>query len=93
MNNYEGIFIIRPDIKEDEAKGVYKTISDLAVKSGGTVKKEDVWGKRSMAYPIKKYKEAYYYKLDFESPSEAIVKIEAACKLNGDIVRAMITRR
>ena len=93
MNKYEGIFIIRPDIKEEDLKSVYKVIGDLVGKNGGAVKKEDPWGKRPLAYPVNKFKEAYYYKLDFEAPSDAIAKMEAACKLNADITRLMITRR
>ncbi|MFH1189289.1 MAG: 30S ribosomal protein S6 [Candidatus Omnitrophota bacterium] len=93
MNNYEGIFVIKPDIKEEDLKSTCKIIGDLVVKNGGAVKKEDAWGKRLLAYPIKKQKEAYYYKFDFEAPSDAVAKIEAACKMNAEIIRAMITRR
>ncbi len=93
MNNYEGIFIIKPEIKEEDVKNVFKAIGDMVTKNGGNIKKEDPWGKRLLAYPVKKLKEAYYYKLDFESPSNTVAKVEAACKLNADIVRAMITRR
>ena len=57
------------------------------------MKKEDLWGKRLLAYPINKMKEAYYFKLDFEAPSDAIAKIEAACKMNAEILRLMVTRR
>lgn len=93
MNNYEGIFIIRLDIKEEEIKNACKAIADLITKNGGSIKKEDAWGKRLMAYPVKKQKEGYYTKLDFEAPSEAIAKVEAACKMSPEIVRLMITRR
>ena len=93
MNNYEGIFIIKPDIKEEDVKNAFKAINDLVIKSGGSVIKEDVWGKRPLSFPVKKFKEAYYYKLDFEAPSEAVSKIEGACKLNADVLREMITRR
>jgi len=93
MNNYEGIFIINPGIKEEDVKNVFKAICDMVTKNGGSVKKEEPWGKRQLAYPISKFKEAYYYKLDFESPSDCVAKVEAACKLNADVVRAMITRR
>ena len=93
MNNYEGIFIIKPDLKEDDAKNLCKTIGEVVTKNGATITKEEVWGKRLLAYPVNKYKEAYYYKLDFAAPSAAIAKSEAAYKLNGDIMRAMITRR
>jgi len=93
MNNYEGIFIVKPDFKDDEVKNVFKTIGDLVTKNGGSIKKEDIWGKRQLVYPVKKFKEGYYYKLDFESPAASITKLEAACKLNVDIIRTMITRR
>lgn len=93
MNNYEGVFVIKPDLKEEELKAACKVIGDLVVKSGGNVKKEEAWGKRLLAYPINKLKEAYYYKFEFEAPSEAIGKIEAACKMDANIVRVMVTRR
>ena len=93
MNNYEGLFIIKPGLNEESVKGVFKTLNELVIKSGGSVKKEEAWGKRMLAYPVKKFKEGHYYKLDFEAPGEAVSKVEAACKLNADIIRAMISRR
>jgi small subunit ribosomal protein S6 len=93
MNNYEGIFILKPDIKEEDLKTAYKAIGELVTKNGGNVKKEDVWGKRPLSYPINKCKEAHYYKLDFEAPSEAIAKLEGSCKMATEILRIMITRR
>jgi len=91
--NYEGLFIIKPDIKEEDIKGVFKGISDHVTKLGGSVKKEDIWGKKQLAYPVKKCKEGYYYKLDFTAPTAAIAKLEEAYRLNSDILRTMITRR
>ncbi len=94
MNNYEGVFIIKPDFKEEEVKTVFKGIGDEITKNGGTVKKEESWGKKQLVYPVKKFKEGYYYKIDFTAPSEAIAKIEAAYKLAAEaILRTMITRR
>lgn len=92
-NNYEGVFIVKPDLTEEDAKGVFKAIGDSITKNSGSVKKDEVWGKRPLAYAVKKYKEGYYYKVDFTSPPGAISKFEAACKLNAAILRAMITRR
>jgi len=93
MQNYEGIFIIKPEIKDEDVKNVFKLISDSVIKYGGTVKKEEPWGKRSLAYPINKVKEGHYFKLDFLAPTNAIVKLEETCRLNDDILRTMITRR
>ena len=92
-NNYEGIFIVKPDLKEEDAKNVFKAIAEQVTKQTGAVKKEEIWGKRPLAYPVKKRKEGYYYKLDFTAPSAAVAKLEAAYKLNADILRTMITKR
>ena len=93
MENYEGIFIIKPEIKDEDVKNVFKVISDSVTKHGGTVKKEEPWGKRSLAYPVKKAKEGHYFRLDFSAPTSAIAKLEEAYRLNDDILRTMITRR
>ena len=93
MSSYEGLFIIKPELKDEDAKNVFKVLNDLVAKNGGSVKKEEIWGKRPLAYPVKKFKEGHYYKLDFEAPGDIVPKLEGACKLNGDIIRTMISRR
>jgi small subunit ribosomal protein S6 len=93
MNNYEGLFIIKPDLKEEDIKNVTKAISEAITKTGGAIKKEEAWGKKQLAYPVKKSKEGYYYKLDFDIEPANIAKIEAAYKLNADVLRTMITRK
>jgi len=93
LENYEGLFIIKPDIKEEDVKGIFKTIADHVSKNGGSIKKEEIWGKKQLVYPVKKFKEGYYYKLDFTAPADAIAKMESSYKLNQDILRTMITRR
>lgn len=93
MNNYEGLFIIKPDLKEEDIKNAFKVIGETVSKAGGDVKKEDIWGKKPLVYPVKKFKEGYYYKLDFSAPPGSIEKMEGAYKLNANILRMMITRR
>lgn len=93
MENYEGLFIIKPEMKEDEVKNICKVISDNVSKNGGTITKEEIWGKKQLAYPVKKSKEGYYYKLNFAAPTVAIAKLEEAYRLNDGILRTMITRR
>lgn len=94
MNNYEAIFIIKPDFKEEDVKEIFKFIGESITKNGGSIKKEESWGKRQLAYPVKKFKEGYYYRVDFTAPPPAITKLEAAYKLNdASILRTMITKR
>lgn len=93
MNNYEALFIIKPDLKEEDVKNVFKQINETVTKNGGEIKKEESWGKKQLAFPVKKFKEGYYYKLDFTAQGPSISKLEEIYKLNADILRAMITRR
>ena len=93
MNNYEILFIIKPDLTEEGLKNAIKVITDSVTKNGGTVTKEENWGKKQLVYPVKKAKEGYYYKLDFTAPSNAIEKLEAGHRLNADILRTMVTKR
>ncbi len=93
MNNYEILFIIKPDLKEEDVKNVTKAITDSVAKNGGTIKKEENWGKKQLVYPVNKAKEGYYYKLDFTAPPNIIEKLEAGYRLNDDILRTMVTKR
>ena len=93
MNNYEILFIIKPELKEEDLKNITKVINDSVTKNGGTVVKEENWGKKQLVYPVKKSKEGYYYKLDFTAPAAAIEKLEAGYRLNADILRTMVTKR
>jgi small subunit ribosomal protein S6 len=93
MNNYEILFIIKPELKEEDVKNVTKAIVDSVTKNGGTIKKEENWGKKQLVYPVKKAKEGYYYKLDFTAPPSIVEKLEAGYRLNEDILRTMVTKR
>lgn len=94
MNDYEAIFIIKPDLNEEDLKNAFKSIADSIAKNGGNIKKEEPWGKRQLAYPVKKFKEGHYYKVDFSAPPAVIAKLEAAYKLSDEtILRTMITKR
>jgi small subunit ribosomal protein S6 len=93
MKNYEGLFIIKPELKEEDTKLVIKAISDAITKGGGAITKEENWGKKQLAYRVKKSKDGYYYKVDFDLDPAQVGKIEIAYKLNTDILRTMITRK
>lgn len=93
MDNYEGLFIVKSDLKDEEVKSVCKSIGDAIAKNGGSVKKEEEWGKRPLAYKVKKSAEGFYYKIDFDAPPAAIAKLETAYKLHPGILRTMITKR
>ncbi|MFH1847727.1 MAG: 30S ribosomal protein S6 [Candidatus Omnitrophota bacterium] len=87
LRNYEGIFILRPELSEETGK---KTIADIEAsitKNDGKVENTEVWGKKSLAYPIDGKKEGLYYKVDFSIEPAKVDVLTRAYKLFGDILR------
>ena len=92
MKDYEALFIIDPD-KESAVKTVTEGIAEAIKKNGGKIEKEENWGKQRLSYPIQKRQEAIYYKLIFSVDPSKISILNNSYKLNGDIMRTMITTK
>jgi len=60
MRSYEVVFIVHPDLDENALKGVVDRVQGWITDSGGTVDNVDQWGKRRMAYAIRKQREGQY---------------------------------
>ena len=93
MNEYEALFIIKPDLKDIDAASALKMITDTLAKNKAEIIKEEPWGKRQMTYKVKKFREGLYHKVDFKSPAEGISKLREAYALNPDILRVTIIKR
>ncbi|MBD3280871.1 30S ribosomal protein S6 [Candidatus Dojkabacteria bacterium] len=89
---YELMVIIKPLLPEDIKSKVLTRIEKLIKKSNGKVAKTDIWGKRHLAYPIKKHEEGYYVVLDIEMPAENTKEFEADLKLQNDVLRHLLLR-
>jgi small subunit ribosomal protein S6 len=64
MRNYEVVLIIHPDLDENALKSLLDRVQGWITDSGGTIDKMDMWGKRRMAYYIRKQREGQYVYLE-----------------------------
>lgn len=93
MNQYEAMFILKPDLSEDDRKTLFSQLADAVTKNGGTVAAGAVWAeKRKIFFPLKKYREGLYYLLSFALPPLAVKEVNTVYKLNENILRVLITR-
>lgn len=93
MNKYEAMFIIKPDLTEEERKTLFFQISDVIAKHGGSVTQANIWSeKRKMCFAIKKFHEGVYYLINFTIAATEIDKIRQDYSLNENILRTLITR-
>ena len=90
MRKYEGVFIIDPQLSEDEQKKKTQVIQEAIKKLDGQVDGVEPWGKRKLAYRINKKNEGAYYLMRFQIASDAIAKLYKAYRLDDSILRVMI---
>ncbi len=91
MNKYETIFLMKDDIAEEERNNVIDTIKNYLEENGKITKIEDL-GIKKLAYEVRKYKEAYYYLIEFESTSEIIPELERKYRITDEIIKFIVIR-
>ena len=93
MRNYEGVFIISPELSTENAKGVVTQIQDLVSKNGGRVDGIQEWGKKRLAYKIKKRQEGNYVIMNFQIESTQSKKLDQALRLNDHLLRFLLVNK
>lgn len=92
-NNYEVVFIVRPDAGEDITKGIAQKVREIVEGQSGQVIKVEEWGKRRMAYPIRKYPDGYYIFVNISAPPAASKEVERILRLNEDVIRYQTVKK
>jgi len=94
MRIYELIYIVKPDIPEEEIDGVADLVKEVIESGGGTLDKVDKWGKRRMAYRVQKYQDAIYVLVQYSvENAEALPKeIERRLRVADPVIKFMTVR-
>jgi small subunit ribosomal protein S6 len=89
---YELVFILNANLSEDDFTRVLGKVNDQITKLGGTVTETNQWGKRRLAYPIKKQAEGNYVLEKVQINQTALKELDASLKLSEDILRYLFVR-
>ena len=89
MRKYELTVLIRPDLESDIEAPISK-VRDIVKKAGGEIKKEDNWGKKKLAYKIRKEDFAIYVYMDIILPADAPLKISNTLKITEEVLRYLL---
>ena len=90
---YETMYILRPDIAEDEVNSHIEKYNKLLKEFGGTILDSQMRGKRRLAYQISKHREGIYVQLSHQGDGQHIFKIEKAMRLSEDVIRYMTVKQ
>src|SRR5918912_329456 len=92
MRIYEELFIVRPDITEEEVDPIVDQVRSTVTGSGGTVDKVDKWGVRKLAYRVEKRNEGYYVLVQFTSSPTTVKEIERRLRVNDAVLKFITVR-
>ena len=90
---YETMYILRPDIAEDEVTSHIDKYNKLLKDFGGTILDSQMRGKRRLAYQIAKHREGIYVQLSHQGDGQHIFKIKKAMRLSEDVIRYMTVKQ
>ena len=91
MNQYEIGVLYHPDLEIDLEKATTK-IEKIFTDNGGSVSNVDNWGRRKLAYPIKRNEHAVYVFYTVDLPGESVRKIESLLNITDEVIRFLIVR-
>lgn len=92
LRKYELVWILGSDADEDQGTESVEKITSLVTDAGGEVSGTDVWGKRTLAYPIQKNTEGYYLQANFELDGAKAPELERAIDADQSIIRHLLVR-
>jgi small subunit ribosomal protein S6 len=90
MNTYELVCIIHPDLDDNAFKGIIEKVSGWVTEAGGNVDKVDTWGRRRMAYSIRKQREGQYVLFNLSMKPSAAAGLERNISFQESVLRSML---
>lgn len=91
MKTYEGIFVFSSAVSEEVRKQQVSGLEALFAKFKAAITQKNEWGKRALAYPVKKMRDGIFLLIDFEIPPNQLKEFRKALEINQDVIKFMIT--
>jgi small subunit ribosomal protein S6 len=92
MRHYEIVFLVHPD-QSEQVPAMVDRYRAMVEKNGGKIHRLEDWGRRQLAYPIKKLHKAHYVLMNIECDNEAMDALKHAFRYNDAILRNLILQR
>ncbi len=91
MRNYEVAYIADPDLDEATLTALEEKVQGWITAEGGTVTKVDRWGRRKLAYPLRKRTDGHYVFIFATLPPLSSASVERNLRLSEQVLRFLIT--
>ncbi|MCQ4081788.1 30S ribosomal protein S6 [Streptomyces sp. RB6PN25] len=92
MRHYEVMVILDPDLEERAVSPLIENFLSVVREGNGKVEKVDTWGRRRLAYEIKKKPEGIYSVIDLNATPEVVKELDRQLNLNESVLRTKVLR-
>jgi small subunit ribosomal protein S6 len=93
MRQYETGFVLSPGLSEDDAGAFIHQMADVITQKKGKMVKQDIWGKRRLAFPIKRFTEGIYVFFLYEGPGDVSQELERRFKQTDTVIRFLTIKK
>jgi len=87
LKSYESVLILNAALEDEQIENSLQKVTESIKTYGGEIQNVDNWGRKRLAYPIKKSKSGYYSVIRFVAPTESVARIERNYRLDETIIR------
>jgi small subunit ribosomal protein S6 len=90
---YELVYILQPNVDPDDADKIANRIQDVVSRLGGKITKVDAWGRRRLAYPIKKFSRGVFVYVRVVGFNDVVAELERNLRIADAVIRFQTVRR
>jgi small subunit ribosomal protein S6 len=90
LRTYEALYIVKPDLSDDEIQTVAKGTEKLVADNGGAIVRSETWGKRKLAFEVKRCSEGVYVLVRFQAEAAFIGRLETHFRLSEAVIRSLV---
>jgi len=93
MKQYETGFLLSPNLPEEETAKTVSQMAEIIAQRNGKMIKQDQWGKKRLAYPIKRFQEAFYVFFLYEGTPDIPLELERRFKQMDTVIRFLTVKK
>jgi small subunit ribosomal protein S6 len=87
LRDYEILYIVRADLDDDKVQDIIKRVNTLIERAGGSLERTNVWGKRKLAYEVKKQLKGIYLFFSYLGQAGLLEEVERNLRLTDSVIR------
>lgn len=91
VREYELMYIVRPDIEEEQIRATMEAVQSIIESQGGEVRRTVPWGRRRLAYEIQKLRDGHYVLVEMTLDGSKVKEVDRALRLHDNVIRHLIT--